>query len=152
MISHKPEKLSVDKTVAIFLVRCKSTIKAQSALLLAATRGFETLRFKSLRNASEQSTLSGKGSPQHSLLPWKIKDPSPKRVRRFKVLVKKLTVRKGRRLSSEIVEQKKLDEVVHVNRIRGRRARLVDEHNSNDTLGWASLFTKDGILLLEQLE
>lgn len=67
----------------------------------------------------------------------------------FKVL-SSLTVRK-RRQGGQIVTQKSAGDTVYVDGIRGRRARLMKGQNDHELLGWASLFTKYGEFLLEQL-
>jgi len=145
------EKSSVDKTAAIFLVRFESIMMAQNALVLASKNGYRTSRSKSPQNTSERSTPIGAESPQHALLPRKFKRPSPKNVCRFIVLSEELTVRKGKTLNSEKIGKKLENDEVYVNRIKGRRARLVDTQNWN-TWGWASLFSVKGIPLMEQVE
>jgi len=109
-----------------FVVKFESIMKAQEALLKAKDIGYD-------------------------LKPRRVKRPSPKCPCRFKVL-SKLTVREGRALDTEFVTEKFRNDVVFVNKVRGRRARLVDNRKRNETVGWASLCTKFGKPLLEQLE
>lgn len=71
-----------------------------------------------------------------------------------------MTVREGRSIEGVTVAVKEKDEIVYVNSVKGRRARLVKRENNKFvkeqgkfvTLGWASLFTEDGKPLLEQIE
>jgi len=146
------EKSYVDKTTGVFILKFDSIMLAQGALLLATRKGwYETGAFKS-QNASAQNMPSGEEGPQHSLQPRRLVRPSPNRVCSFKVLSKELTVRSRRTLEGEIIETKYQNEEVYVNRIKGRRARLVDNPNGKITLGWVSLFSKAGLPYLEQLE
>jgi len=64
---------------------------------------------------------------------------------------KKLTVRAGRNLDSRIVSEMSKNDIVNVNKITGRQARLVNKADGQE-LGWTSLFTAEGNSLLEQLE
>jgi len=153
---YELEKSCIDKTTGVFIFKFDSIMLAQGALLLATRKGwYETGASKS-QNASAQNMPSGEEGPQHSLQPRRLARPSPKRVCIFKVLSKELTVRSRRTLDEEIIgeiiETKYQDEEVYVNRITGRRARLVDNPNGELTLGWVSLFSKGGLPYMEQLE
>jgi len=149
---HELEKTSEDETSATFVVKFESIMMAQGALILAAVNGFQTTPDKLTDNVEEQNTISGEGKLKHSLVPRRFVRPSPTLVCRFKVLSEKLTVRSGRLLSSQEITLKCQNDVVYVNRIKGRRARLVNRPDGVVTMGWASLFSESGIPLLEQLE
>jgi len=146
----KFKEKSIDKTTAVFIVRFKSIMMAQEALLVAAKVGYETTSSSSSHDASVQNTPSINGARQHSLEPNWLDRPTPKNVCNFIVLSKELTVRKGRKMDTEAVVTKNQDDVVFVNRIKGRRARLVTKPNGKIVMGWASLFTKAGQPLMEQ--
>jgi len=82
----------------------------------------------------------------------KLKRPGPKSPFNFEVLFP-LKVRLGRTLTSDEVDEKKKGDVVLVNRIKGRRARFCTKENGSfKNVGWGSLFTREGIPLLQQLE
>jgi len=134
---YQREQLSLNERTGVYVLRFESIMMAQDALLLARLLGYET--------------SSHEGRP-HSLLPRRLQRPSPQRVCRFKVLAKKLTVREGRTLDSKIIKTETENNVVFVNRIKGRRARFVQSRDKNVTVGWASLFSKEGSPLMEQLE
>jgi len=122
---YKVEILSVPKRPSMFVVVFESILQAQKALLQAEKLGYD-------------------------LVPKKLKGPTSKSPCEFKVL-SKVTVREGR-LEGKVVAEFFKDDLVYVNRIRGRRARLIKSQNDNLTLGWASLFTERGCPLLEQLD
>merc|ERR1719233_1374271 len=136
--SYKFEKIevSLNERIGVYDVRFESIMMAQDALLLAHVLGYET--------------MSHPGRLPHSFLPKRLKRPSPKRVCKFKVLAKKLTVRKNRSLESTFIRTETENNVVSVDRIKGRRARL--KLDGDIRVGWASLFSKAGIPLMEQLE
>jgi len=148
----KLTKKFIDRTTAVYIVKFKSIMMAQEALLVAAKVGYKTTPSSSSHDASVQNTLSINGARQHSLEPNWLGRPTPENVCKFIVLSKGLTVRKGRLLDTDAVKEKKQDDVVYVNRIKGRRARLVTEPNGRTVAGWASLFTKSGIPLMEQVD
>jgi len=135
---EKIDEVSLDERLGIYDVRFESIMMAQYALLLARGLGYET--------------TSQCGRFPHSLLPKRLKRPSPQRVCPFKVLAKKLTVREKRSLESNIIKTETENNVVFVDRIKGRRARLVQWLDGCVRVGWASLFSKAGIPLMEQLE
>jgi len=158
---YELEKWYVDKTTGVFIFKFDSIMLAQGALLLATRKGWYKTGVSKSQNASAQNMLSSEQGPQHSLQPRRLVRPSPNRVCRFKVLSKELTVRSRRTLDgasviaatgNKIIETKYQNEEVYVNRIRGRRARLVDNPNGKLKLGWVSLFSKGGLPYLEQLE
>jgi len=133
---EKIEEVSLNERTGVYDVRFESIMMAQDALLLAHVLGYET--------------MSHPGRLPHSFLPKRLKRPSPERVCKFKVLAKKLTVRKNRSLESTFIRTETENNVVSVDRIKGRRARL--KLDGDITVGWASLFSKAGIPLMEQLE
>merc|ERR1719233_489068 len=133
---EKIEEVSLNERTGVYDVRFESIMMAQDALLLAHVLGYET-------------TLHS-GRRPHSLLPKRLERPSPLRVCKFKVLAKKLTVRKNRSLESTFIKTETENNVVYVDRIKGRRARL--QLDGDIRVGWASLFSKAGIPLMEQLE
>jgi len=84
----------------------------------------------------------------------KLKRPTPNCPRPFQVLSSTLQIREGRTLTSRKIGKKKKGEVLLVNRTKGRRSRLCKEENDGSfkTIGWASMFTKEGCPLMSQLE
>jgi len=80
------------------------------------------------------------------------KRPSPKYTVKFKALCE-LLVREGKSCNSRIIGNVKKYEVITVNQVKGRRARIVAVHNSKlVNFGWVSLHTSEGSPLLERLE
>jgi len=134
---YQRDQLSLDERIGVYVVRFESIMMAQDALLLARQHGYET---------------SSHDRRSHSLLPRRLDRPTPQRVCRFKVLAKKLFVRAGRTFDSYIRKTETENNVVFVNRIKGRRARLVKSRDENVMVGWASLFSEKGEPLMEQLE
>jgi len=88
------------------------------------------------------------------LKPKKLKRPTPTRPCQFKVVSRTLQIREGRPLTSREIGTKKKGEILLVNRIKGRRSRLCIKENDGSfkTIGWASLFTREGCPLMLQLE
>jgi len=84
----------------------------------------------------------------------KFKRPTPTCPCAFIVLSSNLQIREARTLTSRKIGKEKKGEVLLVNRTKGRRARLCKEENDGNfkTIGWASLFTKEGCPLMLQLE
>merc|ERR1719245_1252604 len=109
-----------------FIVKFKSIPKAQKALNLREIIGYD-------------------------LRPKWPKRPKTACPREFMVLSNKLTVRAGRSFDWRIVSEMSKNDIVYVDKIMGRRARLVNKANGQ-VLGWTSLFTAKGHPLLEQLE
>jgi len=78
--------------------------------------------------------------------------PSPSFPVRFKAL-RELTIRKGKALRGEKIGKVMNNEVITVNQVKGRRARIVVVQDGNlVNCGWVSLHTTDGDALLERLE
>jgi len=111
-----------------FIVKFESIVKAQKAL-----------------NISEDKNIG------YDLRPNWPKRPTATFPCEFRVLSRELTVRAKRQLNSEIVRKMYENDLVYVNKILGRRARLVNKEDGQQ-LGWTSLFTKQGRPLLEQVE
>jgi len=84
----------------------------------------------------------------------KLKRPTPTCPCSFQVLSSTVQIREGRMLTSRKIGKKKKGEVLLVNRTKGRRARLCKEENDGSfkTIGWASMFTREGCPLMLQLE
>jgi len=78
--------------------------------------------------------------------------PNPKRPLKYKSMAK-LDIRAGKSLSGDIIGKLKKGEIVTVNQVKGRRARLIREMESGgvETIGWVSLHEKNGVNLLKQL-
>jgi len=78
--------------------------------------------------------------------------PSPRYPIMFKAL-HCLKIRSGKAFSRDVLGKVKKDDLVIVNQVKGRRARLVFVENAQiSTLGWVSLHTSNGIQLLEQTD
>jgi len=84
----------------------------------------------------------------------KLKRPTPTCPCSFQVLSSTLMIREGRMLTSREIGRKKKGEVLLVNRAKGRRSRLCIKENDGSfkTIGWTSLFSKEGRPLMLQLE
>jgi len=78
--------------------------------------------------------------------------PNPRSPRKYKSMAE-LTIRTGKALNKEIVGTLKKGEIVTVNQIKGRRARLIKEKENGDfeSIGWVSLHAQDGVNLLKQM-
>jgi len=80
------------------------------------------------------------------------KRPSPNCLVRFKAL-RELLVREGKSPNQQEKGRVKKNEIIIVNQVKGRRARMVDVQNGQPAnVGWVSLITKEGITLLERLD
>jgi len=82
----------------------------------------------------------------------KIMRPTPKNPIKYRVL-SKVTVRSGKSLHGDIVGELFKNTFVTINKIKGRRARIIRERGTMDplTVGWVSSHTDEGIPLLEQV-
>jgi len=78
--------------------------------------------------------------------------PNPKCPQKFQSMAK-LEIRAGKSLRRNIVGYLKVGDIVMVNQVKGRRARLIrDSKNGGvETRGWVSLHEQDGINLLKQV-
>jgi len=78
--------------------------------------------------------------------------PSPRCPIMFKAL-RRLKMRSGKAFSRDVLGWINKDELVIVNQVKGRRARLMFVENGKiSNLGWVSLHTSNGDQLLEQTE
>jgi len=78
--------------------------------------------------------------------------PNPKNLVRYKAL-SNLTVREGKSFKLRKIGQVMKNEVIIVNQMKGRRARIVDVQNGKPVnFGWVSLRSSEGIALMERLE
>ena len=76
--------------------------------------------------------------------------PSPRCPIMFKAL-SDLKIRSGKAFSRNVLGWVHKNELVMVNQVKGRRARLMCMENGAN-LGWVSLHTSNGIQLLEQTD
>jgi len=78
--------------------------------------------------------------------------PKPKRPLKYKSLAV-LKIRAGKSLSGDVVGTLSKGQIVTVNQIKGRRARLIDEKENGkvENIGWVSIHEEDGSSLLKQL-
>lgn len=75
----------------------------------------------------------------------RIPRPSPTRPGIFEV-ISRATVRTGKSLSSDVLCDLSKGTIMTANQLKGRRIRIVDANN--EVVGWASLFTDEGYLLI----
>lgn len=80
------------------------------------------------------------------------KRPSPDRPVKFKAL-HELQVREGKSLRQKQKGKVKKGEIIVVNQVKGRRARMLDIQNGQPVnVGWVSLNSKEGTTLLKRVE
>jgi len=91
--------------------------------------------------------------PYHVEKPRKIMRPTPKNPIEYRVL-SKVTIRSGKSLHGKIVGELFKNKIITINKIKGRRARIIRKRGSMDplTVGWVSSHTDEGIPLLEQIQ
>jgi len=84
--------------------------------------------------------------------PRKLMRPTPRNPIEYRVL-SKVTIRSGKSLRGEIVGELYKNKIVTINKIKGRRARIIKKGSANSpvTVGWVSSHTVEGIPLLEQM-
>jgi len=78
------------------------------------------------------------------------KRPTPTSPMEYRVL-SKVTIRSGKSLQGEIVGELYKNMIVTINKIKGRRARIIRNGNEPITVGWVSSHTVEGLPLLEQI-
>jgi len=78
--------------------------------------------------------------------------PTPRNPAEYRVL-SKVTIRSGKSLHGEIVGELYKNKIVTINKIKGRRVRIIKKGGPNGpvTVGWVSSHTAEGIPLLEQI-
>jgi len=78
--------------------------------------------------------------------------PNPKRPLKYKSLAV-LKIRTGKSLNADVVGILDKGEIVTVNQVKGRRARLIEEGTNGKavTIGWVSIHEDGGYTLLRQL-
>jgi len=96
-----------------------------------------------------QNAVNNASAIGYSLAAKKLPRPTPNQPFAFEIVSDTLQVRLGRVLTTRKLYMLKKGEVVLVNRIKGRRARLVEE-GSFKVIGWASLFSIGGDPLMIQ--
>jgi len=96
-----------------------------------------------------QNAVNNASEIGYALAAKKLPRPTPKQPLSFEIVSDTLQVRLGRVLTARKLCMLKKGEVVLVNKIKGRRARLVEE-GSCKVIGWASLFTSGGLPLMIQ--
>jgi len=81
------------------------------------------------------------------------KRPTPRNPIEYRVL-SKVTIRSGKSLHGDIVGELYKNKIVTINKIKGRRARIIRYGNTTKpiTVGWVSSHTIDGLPLLEQVQ
>jgi len=83
--------------------------------------------------------------------PRKLMRPTPRNPIEYRVL-SKVTLRSGKSLHGEIVGELYKNKIVTINKIKGRRARIIKSSaNGTVAVGWVSSHTVEGIPLLEQM-
>jgi len=97
-----------------------------------------------VQNAVNNASVTG-----YALTVKKLQRPTPNNPCAFEVVSDTLQVRVGRNLTARKLRKLIKGKVVFVNRIKGRRARLVEE-GSFKLIGWASLFSLKGCTLMNQ--
>lgn len=90
--------------------------------------------------------------PYQDAKPRKLQRPTPKRPLEYRVL-SQLTIRSGKSLHGDILGKLYKNNIVTVNKIKGRRARVIKKRANSDplTVGWVSSHTEQGIPLLKQM-
>jgi len=96
-----------------------------------------------------QNAVNNASEIGYALTVKKLQRPAPYHPCAFEVVSDTLQVRVGRKLTARKLCKLIKGKVVFVNRIKGRRARLVEE-GSSKVLGWASLFSLGGLPLMIQ--
>jgi len=77
--------------------------------------------------------------------------PSPNFMVKFQAL-RELTIRSGKSMFKRVVGRVNKNDVVIVNQVKGRRARVVKHHNKRMVkVGWVSLYTSKGVTLMKRL-
>jgi len=104
---------------------------------------------------NEQNTLKALAQSKaigYNLAKYGDRQPSPRNLVRFKALIK-LKVRAGMSLKDRKIGLLKKNQIVTVNQVEGRRARVIffqDKELINS--GWVSLHSETGTTFLERLE
>jgi len=90
--------------------------------------------------------------PYHDNQPRKLQRPTPRNPIKYRVL-SKVTIRSGKSLHGDVVGELYKDKIITINKIKGRRARIIRNRVNRDplTVGWVSSHTDQGIPLLEQM-
>jgi len=112
--------------------------------------------FESIEEAKRALNLKGQIGynlePYQNEEPRKLMRPTPRNPIEYRVL-SKVTIRSGKSLHGKIVGELFKNRIVTINKIKGRRARII--RNGSDlkpvTVGWVSSHTDQGIPLLEQI-
>lgn len=122
---------------------------------------FESLNSEMCTSSGSEDDMSESGistnssssaySPMNSTINVGDRRSSAKNLVRFKVL-KTLKVRAGVSLKERKIGVLKKKEIVTVNLVDGRRARVISEHKSPAISGWVSLHGETGSPYLEPLE
>jgi len=122
-------------------------LKKQSCWLIIFQSIKEAKRALSLR-----SQIGYNLEPYRNDEPRKLMRPTPRNPAEYRVL-SKVTIRSGKSLHGEIVGELYKNKIVTINKIKGRRVRIIKKGSANGpvTVGWVSSHTAEGIPLLEQI-
>jgi len=112
--------------------------------------------FQSIEEAKRALSISSQIGynlqPYTNDKPRKLLRPTPRNPIEYRVL-SKVTIRSGKSLHGDIVGELYKSKIVTINKIKGRRARIIKigSDNGPKTVGWVSSHTVGGTPLLEQL-
>jgi len=117
-------------------------------------RGCWLIVFQSIEEAKRALSLRcqiGYNLEPYREEPRKLMRPTPRNPIPYRVL-SKVTIRTGKSLHGDIVGELYKNKIVTINKIKGRRARIIKKcANGPETVGWVSSHTVQGIPLLEQI-
>jgi len=103
------------------------------------------------RNREKARDAFEKAEDLDYVLKRKWLDPNPRRPIKY-ISMRELLIRKGEAFSGEVVGKLAANKIVTVNQLKGRRARIIEVVDGEvNIIGWVSLTTKEGDLLLEQV-
>jgi len=151
-VNLKPEQILRDKIHQIYLIR-KQLSEISTDVYIRPTRKnpyIYTVVFPNCTLAYE--ALSRSDDMEFKLIKSWLHRPRPKRPIKYKSLYP-LNVNSGRSVHGKLVDKLREGDIVTVNQVKGRRARLINckKNGETKTIGWVSLRDLDGEPFMEQL-
>jgi len=151
-VNLRPEQILRDKIQQIYLIR-KQLSEICTYVDIRPTRKnpyIYTVVFPNSTLANE--ALSRSDDMEFKLIKSWLHRPRPKRPIKYKSLYP-LNVNSGRSVHGKLVDKLREGDIVTVNQVKGRRARLINckKNGETKTIGWVSLRDLDGEPFMEQL-
>lgn len=151
-VNLRPEQIIQDKNQQMYRIR-KQLSQISTDVYVRPTRKNPYIYTVIFPNSTlANKALSRSDEMEFKLIKSWLHRPRPKRPIKYKSLYT-LNINAGRSIHGKLVGELREGDIVTVNQVKGRRARLIEdkEYGETRTIGWVSLRDIDGAPLIVQL-